>query len=78
MVAAVEQFLDGRALDGADVVRAAVVQQLAALLDGGTAAPPYALGRLAAELRQLLDEFEAAAEPAVPSLNVARALHEVR
>lgn len=70
---ALEQWLDGLALDGLDSVRAALAIELAVRLDD-PAAPHYVLARLAAELRAVVAEITA--QPRTQR-NVARLLAEV-
>jgi hypothetical protein len=58
VVAAVEAYLGGLCLDGAQRPLASVARLLAESLE---AAPPYARARLARELHDLLTELEAEA-----------------
>jgi len=55
VVEAVEQWLAGRELDGADAVRAATVRRLARAVED---APAYAMARLATALAELVGELE--------------------
>ena len=71
---AVDLFLSGRELAGADLVRAALARRLAAAVE---TAPEYALPRLAAVLAGLVDTFEPVEAEPIPARDARRMLRAV-
>ena len=72
---ALERFLDGRELHGADAVRAAAARRLAEALED---APPYAAPKIAVALESILAELAPAIEADQAQDVAGRALRAIR